>query len=142
MQCFYGLCTKRVPSNQKEVILASVIQECNRELNKVVHYYPEEARNSVDCLMAQLLCCEIFLIQFPILNHFRGKSSPWYHVQNLRHALLTSPHQGAVKCYEEPIFQGWSMAKIDDARVYEKPIPDRVRKAYLDYQGFLEQLRA
>ncbi|GAL22491.1 hypothetical protein JCM19235_4007 [Vibrio maritimus] len=31
------------------------------------------------------------------------------------------------------------MAKIDNARVYEKTIPERVRKAYLDYQFFIEQ---
>ncbi|WP_103882650.1 hypothetical protein [Vibrio hangzhouensis] len=118
--------------------MASVIQECNRELKKVVHYYPEEQRTSVDCLLAQLLCCEIFLIQYPVLNHFRGKSSPWYHLQSIRHTLINKGNEGSINCYQEPIFQGWSLEKIDDARVYEKPIPDRVRKAYLDYQFFIE----
>ncbi|GAL27962.1 hypothetical protein JCM19239_3419 [Vibrio variabilis] len=33
------------------------------------------------------------------------------------------------------------MATIDDARVYEKPIPEKVRKAYLDYQFFIEQYK-
>lgn len=117
----------------------SVIQECNRKLSKVVHFYPEDQRNSVDCLLAQLLCCETFLIQYPILNHFRGKSSPWYHVQSLRYALLTQSNQGSFNGYSEPIFQGWSMAKIDDARVYEKPIPKRVQNAYIDYQGFVDE---
>lgn len=118
--------------------MASVIQECNRELNKVIHYYPEKQRNTANCLLAQLLCCEVFLIQYPVLNHFRGKSSPWFHVQNIRYILLTKGKEGDINCYEEPIFQGWSMARIDDARVYEKPIPQRVRKAYLDYQFFID----
>ncbi|MGF1775716.1 hypothetical protein [Vibrio nomapromontoriensis] len=118
--------------------MPSIIQDCNRELKKVLHFYPEDQRASVDCMLAQLVCCEIFLIQYPILNHFRGKSSPWYHVQNLRHQLLSRQKEHDLICYELPIFQGWSMAKIDDARVYETPIPKNVRRAYLDYQYFIE----
>lgn len=119
--------------------MSNLIEQCNRELNKVVKYYPEEERDSAECLLAQLVSCEVFLIQYPILNHFRGKSSPWYHVQNIRRILLAKPRDEAMNCYEEPMFQGWSMAKIDNARVYEKTIPERVRKAYLDYQFFIEQ---
>ncbi|USD59200.1 hypothetical protein J4N45_11740 [Vibrio sp. SCSIO 43140] len=121
--------------------MSNLIEQCNRELNKVIRHFPEDQRASIDCLLAQLLCCEVFLIQDPILNYFRGKSSPWYHVQNIRRTLLSKGREGSINCYEEPIFQGWSMATIDDARVYEKPIPEKVRKAYLDYQFFLEQYK-
>ncbi|MCY9871311.1 hypothetical protein [Vibrio barjaei] len=121
--------------------MPSIIQECNRELKKVLLFYPEEQRSSVDCMLAQLMCCEIFLIQYPILNHFRGKSSPWYHVQNIRYQLLSQTNEKELSGYELVIFQGWSMAKIDDARIYEKPIPERVRRAYLDYQFFVDSLR-
>ncbi|MCL9773111.1 hypothetical protein [Vibrio methylphosphonaticus] len=121
--------------------MPSIIQDCNRELKKVLLFYPEEQQNSIDCMLAQLVCCEIFLIQYPILNHFRGKSSPWYHVQNLRYKLLSRQEGPDLIGYDLPIFQGWSMAKIDDARVYEKPISTKVYRAYLDYQYFIEGRR-